>query len=305
MLIRFIKKTPNLNFIDNKKFFFITSGLLSIISIFFLIIKGLNFGIDFKGGLLIETTFSKNIDIIQIRTKLNNVVPGDFSIQSLDNSKNNYLIKVETYSSSNGNNQKLISDIKNNLNKEYQDIDYRRLEYVGPTVSKELIQAGILSILIAIGAMLMYIWFRFELPFAIGAIIALIHDIVLTVGMFSISSLEFNLATVAAILLIIGYSMNDTVVVYDRIRENIKKFRKISIVALLNKSVNETLSRTINTTATTILALLALFIFGGNIIKDFSFAMIWGILIGTYSSILIATPVLVFLNIKRTENKEE
>ena len=305
MLIRFIKKTPNLNFIDNKKFFFIISGLLSIISIFFLIIKGLNFGIDFKGGLLIETTFSKNIDIIQIRTKLNNVVPGDFSIQSLDNSKNNYLIKVETYSSSNGNNQKLISDIKNNLNKEYQDIDYRRLEYVGPTVSKELIQAGIFSILIAIGAMLMYIWFRFELPFAIGAIIALIHDIVLTVGMFSISSLEFNLATVAAILLIIGYSMNDTVVVYDRIRENIKKFRKISIVALLNKSVNETLSRTINTTATTILALLALFIFGGNIIKDFSFAMIWGILIGTYSSILIATPVLVFLNIKRTENKEE
>ena len=305
MLIRFIKKTPNLNFIDNKKFFFITYGVFSIISIFFLFIKGLNFGIDFKGGLLIETSFNKNIDIVKIRTKLNEIVPGDFSIQSLDNSKNNYLIKVETYSSSNGNNQKLISDIKNNLNKEYQDIDYRRLEYVGPTVSNELIQAGIFSILIAIGAMLMYIWFRFELPFAIGAVIALIHDIVLTVGMFSISSLEFNLATVAAILLIIGYSMNDTVVVYDRIRENIKKFRKINIVALLNKSVNETLSRTINTTATTILALLALFIFGGNIIKDFSFAMIWGILIGTYSSILIATPVLVFLNIKRTENKEE
>ena len=305
MLIRFIKKTPNLNFIDNKKFFFITSGLLSIISIFFLIIKGLNFGIDFKGGLLIETSFNNNIDIVKIRTKMNEIVPGDFSIQSLDNSKNNYLIKVETYSSSNGNNQELISDIKNNLNKEYQDIDYRRLEYVGPTVSNELIQAGIFSILIAIGAMLMYIWFRFELPFAIGAVIALIHDIVLTVGMFSISSLEFNLATVAAILLIIGYSMNDTKVKYDRIRENIKKFRKISIVALLNKSVNETLSRTINTTATTILALLALFIFGGNIIKDFSFAMIWGILIGTYSSILIATPVLVFLNIKRTENKEE
>ena len=285
--------------------FNLLSSILIVVSLMLLIFKGLNFGIDFKGGLLIETSFNNNIDIIQIRTKINDIVPGDFSIQSLDNSKNNYLIKVETYSSSNGNNQKLISDIKNNLNKEYQDIDYRRLEYVGPTVSKELIQAGILSILIAIGAMLIYIWFRFELPFAIGAIIALIHDIVLTVGMFSISSLEFNLATVAAILLIIGYSMNDTVVVYDRIRENIKKFRKISIVALLNKSVNETLSRTINTTATTILALLALFIFGGNIIKDFSFAMIWGILIGTYSSILIATPVLVFLNIKRTENKEE
>ena len=305
MLVRFIKKTPNLNFIGNRKFFFLTSGLLSIISIIFMVIKGLNFGIDFKGGLLIETSFSENIEIVEIRTKLGEIVPGDFSIQSLDNSKSNYLIKVETYPSVKGNNQKLISKIKSNLNKEYIDVDYRRLEYVGPTVSKELIKAGIYSILIAIGAMLIYIWFRFELPFAIGAVIALIHDIVLTVGMFSISSLEFNLATVAAILLIIGYSMNDTVVVYDRIRENLKKFRKISITTLLNKSVNETLSRTINTTATTILALLALFIFGGNIIKDFSFAMIWGILIGTYSSILIATPVLVFLNIKRNENKED
>ena len=153
--------------------------------------------------------------------------------------------------------------------------------------------------------MLAYIWFRFELPFAIGAVAALIHDIVLTIGMFSITSLEFNLATVAAILLIIGYSMNDTVVVYDRIRENLKKFKKISIISLLNKSVNETLSRTINTTITTILALLALYIFGGSIIKDFSFAMIWGILIGTYSSILIATPVLVHLNVKRTQSQEE
>lgn len=305
MLIRFIKKTPNLNFIGNRKSFFLTSGLLSIISLVFLIIKGLNFGIDFKGGLLMEISFNKNIEIINIRSNLGQVVPGDFSIQSLDNSKNTYLIKIETYSSVKENNQKLISKIKNNLNKEYIEVDYRRLEYVGPTVSKELIKAGIVSILIAIGAMLIYIWFRFELPFAIGAVIALIHDIALTVGMFSISYLEFNLATVAAILLIIGYSMNDTVVVYDRIRENLKKFRKISITALLNKSVNETLSRTINTTATTILALLALFAFGGNIIKDFSFAMIWGILIGTYSSILIATPVLVFLNIKRNENKED
>ena len=305
MLIRFIKKTPNLNFTGNRNFFFLTSGLLSIISIVFMIIKGLNFGIDFKGGLLIETSFNQDIEIVQIRTKLSQIVTGDFSIQSLDNSKNNYLIKVETNSSAQGTNQKLISEIKKNLNKEYSNVDYRRVEYVGPTVSKELIKAGIFSIIIAIGAMLVYIWFRFELPFAIGAVVALIHDIVLTVGMFSISSLEFNLATVAAILLIIGYSMNDTVVVYDRIRENLKKFRKISIITLLNKSVNETLSRTINTTATTILALLALFIFGGNIIKDFSFAMIWGIIIGTYSSILIATPVLVFLNIKRSENKED
>ena len=305
MLIRFIKKTPNINFLGNRNLFFVASGIFSLVSIVFLLVKGLNFGIDFKGGLLIEASFSENIEINLIRKKLDETVTGDFSIQSLDNSKNNYLIKIETYASKKNNNQKLILNIKNTLNKEFNDVDYRRLEYVGPTVSKELIKAGIFSILIAISAMLVYIWFRFELPFAIGAVIALLHDIILTIGMFSVSSLEFNLATVAAILLIIGYSMNDTVVVYDRIRENLKKFRKISIISLLNKSVNETLSRTINTTATTILALLALFIFGGNIIKDFSFAMIWGILIGTYSSILIATPVLVFLNVKRSQANEE
>ena len=305
MFIRIIKKTPNLNFLSKRNFFFITSAVFLIISLFFLILKGLNFGIDFKGGLLIEISLKNNVEINLIRNKLIQTVPGDFSIQNLDNSENNYLIKIETFSDKENNNQKLISDIKSILNKEFMEIDYRRLEYVGPTVSSELIQAGIFAILIAVSAMLIYIWFRFELPFAVGAVIALLHDVVLTIGMFSITSLEFNLATVAAILLIVGYSMNDTVVVYDRIRENIKKFRKISIIELLNKSVNETLSRTINTTATTILALLALFIFGGSIIKDFSFAMIWGILIGTYSSILIATPTLVFLNVKRSQSKEE
>lgn len=305
MLIRFIKKTPTLKFLENSKLFFVISAFLSFISIIFLLVTGLNFGIDFKGGLLIEIATKNNIETIEIRKKLGDTVPGDFSIQSLDNSKNNYLIKIETNVTEDKDNQKLIIKIKDSLKSTYEAVEYRRLEYVGPTVSKELIRAGILSILIAISAMLVYIWFRFELPFAVGAVIALIHDIILTVGMFSITSLEFNLATVAAILLIIGYSMNDTVVVYDRVRENIKKFRKISTIALLNKSVNETLSRTINTTATTILALLALFVFGGNIIQDFSFAMIWGILIGTYSSILIATPVLVFLNVKRSQSKEE
>ncbi|MEC6997689.1 MAG: protein translocase subunit SecF [Pseudomonadota bacterium] len=305
MLIRLIKKTPNINFLERKTLFFITSGILSIISVIFLFVKSLNFGIDFKGGLLLEISLKKNYEINLIRNKLSKIVPGDYSIQNLDNSENNYLIKIETYTNEKENNQKLILEIKETLNTEFLEVDYRRLEYVGPTVSKELIKAGIFSILIAISAMLAYIWFRFELPFAIGAVAALIHDIVLTIGMFSITSLEFNLATVAAILLIIGYSMNDTVVVYDRIRENLKKFKKISIISLLNKSVNETLSRTINTTITTILALLALYIFGGSIIKDFSFAMIWGILIGTYSSILIATPVLVHLNVKRTQSQEE
>ena len=305
MLIRLIKKTPNINFLERKTLFFITSGILSIISVIFLFVKSLNFGIDFKGGLLIEISLKKNYEINIIRNNLSAIVPGDFSIQNLDNSENNYLIKIETYANEKENNQKLILEIKETLNKGFLEVDYRRLEYVGPTVSKELIKAGIFSILIAISAMLAYIWFRFELPFAIGAVAALIHDIVLTIGMFSITSLEFNLATVAAILLIIGYSMNDTVVVYDRIRENLKKFKKIEVIKLLNKSINETLSRTINTTATTIIALLALYYFGGNIIKDFSLAMIWGIIIGTYSSILIATPILLNMKIRRVKGDEE
>ena len=203
-----------------------------------------------------------------------------------------------------GNKETLIAKLKEKIKNNFEGkVDYRRIEYVGPTVSKELIMTGIIAILIAIFSMLIYIWFRFELPFAIGAVLALIHDTILTVGMFSITSLEFNLSTVAAILLIIGYSMNDTVIVYDRVRENLKKFKKLDTVSLLNKSINETLSRTINTTATTILALLALFIFGGNIIKDFSLAMIWGIVIGTYSSILIATPILLNMKIRK-DNKE-
>ena len=168
-----------------------------------------------------------------------------------------------------------------------------------------MIYKGVTAILAAIASMLVHIWFRFELPFAVGAVIALIHDTMLTIGMFSLTSLEFSLSTVAAILLIIGYSMNDTVVVYDRIRENLKKYRKVEVFNLLNKSINETLSRTINTTATTIIALLALYYFGGNIIKDFSLAMIWGIIIGTYSSILIATPLLLNMKIRKTKGDEE
>ena len=219
MFIRIIKKKLQTSIFLVKETFFHNICSFFNYFTFFLILKGLNFGIDFKGGLLIEISLKNNVEIDAIRNRLIQTVPGDFSIQNLDNSENNYLIKIETFSDKKNNNQKLISNIKSILNKEFLEIDYRRLEYVGPTVSSELIQAGIFAILIAVSAMLIYIWFRFELPFAVGAVIALLHDVALTIGMFSITSLEFNLATVAAILLIVGYSMNDTVVVYDRIRE--------------------------------------------------------------------------------------
>jgi preprotein translocase SecF subunit len=306
VLFRFIKKTPKIKFIENRKKFYILSIFFAIISIFSLWIKGLNFGIDFKGGLLVEIKLENNIELESLRNNIEALNYGDFTLQKLDNSNDNFLIKIELSSDFQENQEVLITRLKEKIQNNFEgNIDYRRIEYVGPTVSNELIMTGIIAIVIAIFSMLIYIWFRFELPFAIGAVLALIHDTILTIGMFSISSLEFNLSTVAAILLIIGYSMNDTVVVYDRIRENLKKFKKLDTFALLNKSINETLSRTINTTATTILALLALFIFGGNIIKDFSLAMIWGIVIGTYSSILIATPILLNMEIRKVNKESE
>ena len=306
MLFRFIKKTPKISFVENRKKFYILSLSFAIISIFSLWIKELNFGIDFKGGLLVEIKHENKIELESLRNSISALNYGDFTLQKLDNSNDNFLIKIELSSDMKGNQETLIARLKEKIQNNFEGkVDYRRIEYVGPTVSKELIMTGIIAILIAIFSMLIYIWFRFELPFAIGAVLALIHDTILTIGMFSITSLEFNLSTVAAILLIIGYSMNDTVVVYDRVRENLKKFKKLDTFSLLNKSINETLSRTINTTATTILALLALFIFGGNIIKDFSLAMIWGIVIGTYSSILIATPILLNMKIRKANKESE
>ena len=306
MLFRFIKKTPKISFVENRKKFYILSLSFAIISIFSLWIKALNFGIDFKGGLLVEIKHENNIELESLRNSVAGLNYGDFTLQKLDNSNDNFLIKIELSADMKENQETLIAKLKEKIQNNFEgNVDYRRIEYVGPTVSKELIMTGIIAILIAILSMLIYIWFRFELPFAVGAVLALIHDTILTIGMFSITSLEFNLSTVAAILLIIGYSMNDTVVVYDRVRENLKKFKKLDTFSLLNKSINETLSRTINTTATTILALLALFIFGGNIIKDFSLAMIWGIVIGTYSSILIATPILLNMKIRKANKESE
>ena len=254
--------------------------------------------------MLVEIDFRKNISMNSLRNLLEDNFSGDTSLQQLDGSGGNFLIRMEL--NENRKQENLINELKDSLAIKFgENLDYRRVEYVGPTVSKELLKSGAIAIIVAIISMLIYIWFRFELPFAIGAVVALMHDTILTVGMFSLTALEFNLSTVAAILLIIGYSMNDTVVVYDRVRENLKKYKKLQINLLLNKSINETLSRTINTTVTTILALLALYFFGGNIIKDFSFAMIWGILIGTYSSILIATPLLLYLKLDRKEKNEE
>jgi len=303
-VLRLISDNTSIKFIKLKLVTFSISTILSIASIFAVFFIGLNLGIDFKGGILLEVRTSSNITISSIRNEISNLNIGEISIQEFGKDSD-YLIRIERQEGPDSAQQIAVEAIKASLDKAFaKDIEYRRLEYVGPTVSKDLVSDGFMAIIFAIIAMLAYIWFRFELPFAIGAIVALMHDIILTMGLFAILGLEFNLATVAAILLIIGYSMNDTVVVYDRIRENLRKFKKMNLNDLLDKSINETLSRTINTTVTTILALGALYLFGGQIIADFAFAMLWGIVVGTYSSIFIASTILVYVNVRRSKESE-
>jgi len=293
----------NIQFNKYYKFFNLLSGILVVLSLCLLIFKGLNFGVDFKGGTLIELrTTDKQINIYSLRNAFTNMNLGDVAIKKFGNDSD-YLIKFEKK----GNNKKLIQDIKNNLTKTLgEGYEFRRVENVGPKVSAELLKSGLIAIATALGAMLFYIWIRFEWQFSIGAIFALIHDVILTTGVFSLFGLEVNLSIVAAILTIVGYSMNDTVVIFDRVRENLKKFIDIKIFELTNISINETLSRTIITSATTLLALLSIFIFGGEILKGFSLAMILGVIFGTYSSIYIANPILVYLRVSyKTVVKED
>tara|TARA_B100001173_G_scaffold159084_1_gene137628 strand:+ start:1660 stop:2556 length:897 start_codon:yes stop_codon:yes gene_type:complete len=293
----------NLNFNKYYKFFNLLSSILVVISLCLLIFKGLNFGVDFKGGTLIELRANdKQITISSLRSAFSNMNLGDVAIKKFGKDSD-YLIKFEKK----GDTKTLIQDIKNNLTKRLgSGYEFRRVENVGPKVSAELLKGGLIAIASALGAMLFYIWIRFEWQFSVGAILALFHDVILTIGVFSLFSLEINLSIVAAILTIVGYSMNDTVVIFDRVRENLKKYMDIKIFELTNISINETLSRTIITSATTLLALLSIFIFGGEILKGFSLAMILGVVFGTYSSIYIANPVLVFLKVSyKTVVKED
>ena len=292
-MIAFNKYYNNFNFL---------SISLVIISLFLLSFKGLNFGIDFKGGTLIELRSSdKKINISSLRDNLTQMNLGDVSVKNFGN-ENDYLIKFE-----NNENKNIIEEIKSNLDKSFgNQFEFRRVENVGPKVSSELLRSGMIAITVALVLMLIYIWIRFEWQFSLGAITAVFHDVVITLGFFSLLNFEINLSIVAAVLTIVGYSMNDTVVIFDRVRENLRKYSDIKIFEITNISINQTLSRTIITSLTTLLALLSIFIFGGAILKGFSFAMILGVIVGTYSSIYIANPILVRLNVsQKTILKEE
>ena len=285
------------------KHFGILSLALFILSLSLLFFKGLNYGVDFKGGTLIElrseNTNYKTEDIRGAFSKLN---LDDLSVKKFG-AEGDYVIKFKR---SDLNEPDFIKNLKNDLDNYLEDYSFRRVENVGPKVSAELLQDGVTAIAIALAAMLIYIWFRFEWQFSIGAIVAIFHDVIITLGIFSLLSLEINLSIVAAVLTIVGYSMNDTVVIFDRVRENLKKYADIKIFDLTNLSINETLSRTLITSVTTLLALLSIFFFGGEILKGFSFAMILGVILGTYSSIFIANPVLVYFKVsQKTLIKEE
>ena len=293
----------NLNFSSLFKKTGIFSMILFVTSLFLIFYKGLNYGIDFKGGTLIEIRIEdKNINISDIRSSFSKLQLGDVNIKEFGK-KRDFLIKVEQKDNKN----ELIKLIKDNLNKDLQtEINFRRVENVGPKVSKELLESGLIAIALSLSAMLFYIWVRFEWQFSVGSIIALVHDVIITVGIFSLLSFEINLSIIAAVLTIVGYSMNDTVVIYDRIRENLSKYTKMNINEIANLSINETLSRTVITSVTTLLALLSIFVLGGEILRGFSFAMILGVIVGTYSSIFVASPLLKYLKVtSKTMDKGE
>jgi preprotein translocase subunit SecF len=286
---------PNLNFTGQRMFFFGFSLLLILASIVIFIARDLNYGIDFQGGILVEVRVDRAGKLGEMRQRLTNLGLGEVSLQEFG-APTDILIRIQKQAGGEKAQQAAIDKVKRELG---PGVKYRRTEFVGPKVSEELFQDGVTAVFLAIIGILLYIWFRFEWQFGIGAIVALCHDVITTVGIFAVTGIEFNLSTVAAILTIAGYSINDTVVVYDRVRENLRKYKSLSLFELLNNSVNETLSRTVVTSVTTLLALLSLYILGGEVIRGFSFAMIWGVLVGTYSSICLAVPLLLYFDIDR------
>jgi len=294
MIFKISKEIKFSNFYKKMNIF---SSILIFLSILVLLTKGLNLGVDFKGGTLIEVRTENSITTIaEIRESFLKMNLGDVTVKKFGK-ENDYLVKIEITKSDDENfiksiNDKLSADLGSAVN-------FRRVENVGPKVSNELLRAGLLAISLSLAAMLFYIWIRFEWQFSLGAIIALIHDVIITVGIFSFLAYEVNLSIVAAVLTIVGYSMNDTVVIFDRIRENLKKYSKISITEISDLSTNQTLSRTLITSVTTLLALFSIYIFGGAILKGFSFAMIIGVIVGTYSSIFVATPILNYTNVNQ------
>jgi preprotein translocase subunit SecF len=300
--LRIVPSKTNIQFIDKRFIAMALSAFLVAASIGLYTTKGLNLGIDFLGGIMLEIKTNGPANISDLRNRIGGLGLGDVSLQQFGE-PDVVLIRTERQEGGDNVQQDAVAKIKQELGDTVSE--YRRTELVGPTVGTELQEAAFLAVVAAIGAILLYVWFRFEWQFGVGAVVALAHDVLSTIGLFALFSFEFNLSTVAAVLTIAGYSINDTVVVFDRVRENMRKFKKMPLPELFNRAINETLSRTVNTSLTTMLALFALFVFGGEVIRGFTVAMMWGIFVGTYSSIALAVPLLLYLNVHRGGEDEQ
>jgi preprotein translocase subunit SecF len=297
--IRFIPDDTKLPFMRLSRFGFFVSGLLCLASLVLFFFVGLNVGVDFKGGTVVTIRTQQTANIDELRSKIDALGLGSAELQEFG-SPNDILIRLEAQPGGDQAQQEAVTKLKAALD---PSIEYRSVEVVGPKVSGELAQQGILAVVMSILCVLFYIWFQFEWQFALGAVLSLLHDVVLSIGLFCAIGLEFNLSIIAAILTIVGYSLNDTVVVFDRIREFLRKYKSMPLADLIDFSINSVLPRTILTSVTTLIALLALFLFGGEVIHGFTFAMIWGVIVGTYSSIFIASPVLILLGTNREDAK--
>ncbi|MBZ9846398.1 protein translocase subunit SecDF [Mesorhizobium sp. CA14] len=300
--VTFIPPGTKIPFMGIRRWTFALSSTLSILSVVGFLTLGINYGIDFKGGSIIEVQSKKgDADLGDIRNRLSELNIGEIQVQQFG-APNDVLIRVGTQDAGENAEQTVIDKVRGELQDQY---DFRRVEVVGPTVSGELAKQGTIAMLIALAGILLYVWFRFEWQFAVGAIVATVHDVVMTIGFFVLTGLEFNQSSLAAILTIIGYSLNDTIVVYDRVREDLRRYKKMPLPQLLNNAINETLSRTTLTSVTTSLALLALVLFGGEVIRSFTLAMLFGVVFGTYSSIFIAAPLLILFRLRPQAATEE
>ncbi len=310
MRLRLFKEAPNFDYFSRWKLWLGISGVMMVVALVSFLLQGLNFGIDFRGGTTIRTESTQTIDIGEYRAAMEALELGDITITevfdpSFREDQNVAMIRIQAQDDQEAVTVETIEAVEGALKEVRPDIKFVSVESVGPKVSGELIQTAAIAVILAIGAVLIYIWLRFEWQFAAGAVLALVHDVLLTIGIFSELQIRFDLAIIAALLTIVGYSLNDTVVVFDRVRENLRKYKKRPLNEVLNLSINETMARTFMTSFTTLLALIALFVLGGDVIRGFVFAMIWGVIIGTYSSIFVASAILLYFGVKRDWSKPD
>ncbi|MCI5095856.1 MAG: protein translocase subunit SecF [Rhodobacteraceae bacterium] len=308
MRLRLVPKETSFDFFSKWKVWLGVSALLIVVGLASFAIQGLNFGIDFRGGTTIRTESTQPVDVGTYRGAIEPLGLGDVSITEVfdptfDADQHVTMIRIQAQEGAESITADVIASVEDALRSVVPDIKFVSVESVGPKVSGELVKTAVIAVVLAIGAVLVYIWLRFEWQFALGAVAALVHDVALTIGIFSELQIKFDLAIIAALLTIVGYSLNDTVVVFDRVRENLRKYKKMSLAEVLNLSINETLSRTVMTSVTTLLALVSLFALGGDVIRGFVFAMIWGVIVGTYSSIFVASTILLWLGVKRDWSK--